>query len=391
MFTRQKILEEIPKPMKTVFDISIDFAKSHGSYLFDRKSNEYFLDMFSFFSSLPLGYNHPIFGDEFDQTIKPIAHLRMSNNLFASDELEAFVKKLDGISYHKNYHFCATGALAVESALKCGFEYQKNPNAIVLGVQNGFHGINSWGFVTDPNMSSIKERMVNYPRNNWRNSTLDELIKCLTANKEEIASVIIEPIQCTAGDIYLDVDKLKEIQRLCKNNNICFILDEVQTGFGVTGQYWYSEKIGLEPDIIVFGKKSQVCGIMANDKYSEAIHSKYRKLEVTFDGDLIDAIRAHYVINAIEECSLLENVKKHEDTFKSELSGLFKNFRIAGHLIAFDFDTQEERDKFVSSAYTNKLLLNPTGEKTIRLRPNLAFTDDEMSKFFSIIQRVTET
>ena len=126
--------------MRTVFDITIDFKKSKGSYLYDKKTGKRFLDLFSMFSSLPLGYNHAIFDGSFDEKIKHIAHLRMSNNLFSSEEMMDFESKFQEISFHKNLHFCSTGALAVEAALKCAFEYTKNPEAIVLGVKNSFHG-----------------------------------------------------------------------------------------------------------------------------------------------------------------------------------------------------------------------------------------------------------
>jgi len=373
---------------RTVFDINIDFKKSKGSYVFDKRTNKPFLDLFSMFSSLPLGYNHSIFDATFDQKIKHISHLRMSNNLFHSNELEDFEKKFLNISFHNNLHFCSTGALAVESALKCGYEYKKDPEAIVLGVKNSFHGINSWGFATDPEISSVKDRVINFPKNNWELHPLDVLLEELENTTKNIASVIIEPIQCTAGDVYLDISKLKKIQDLCNKKDICFIVDEIQTGFGVTGEMWYSKMIGLNPDIIIFGKKSQICGIMTNDKYSEAIYSKYRKLEVTFDGDLIDAVRAEYIIKAIEEYSLLENVRKKSSVLRDELSGLFDNYRSIGHLIAFDFPNKQERDNFVSNAYVNKLLVNPTSEKSIRIRPNLAFSDNELDKFMTIVHKI---
>ena len=373
---------------RTVFDINIDFKKSKGSYVFDKRTNKPFLDLFSMFSSLPLGYNHSVFDASFDQKIKHITHLRMSNNLFHSDELEDFEKNFLNISFHNNLHFCSTGALAVEAALKCGYEYKKNSKAIVLGVKNSFHGINSWGFVTDSEISSVKNRVANYPKNNWELHSLDVLIEKLKNITQSISSVIIEPIQCTAGDIYLDVDKLKKIQELCNKNNICFIVDEIQTGFGVTGEMWYSQMIGLNPDVIVFGKKSQICGIMTNDKYSEAILSKYRKLEVTFDGDLIDAVRAEYIIDAIEKYSLLDNVKKKSDILHNELSGLFDNYRSIGHLIAFDFKSKQARDAFVNDAYFSGLLVNPTNDRSIRIRPNLAFSNNELDELLVKINKI---
>ena len=207
-------------------------------------------------------------------------------------------------------------------------------------------------------------------------------------DSSQISSVIVEPIQCTAGDIYIDVEKLKEIELLCKRKNICFIVDEIQTGFGVTGTYWYSQKIGLDPDIIAFGKKSQICGVMVNDKYSEAIRSEYRKLEVTFDGELIDAIRSEYVLDAIKKDSLLKSVEEKSEILRNELAGMFDNYRSEGYLIAFDFQKRDERDDFVNKAYSNFLLVNPTSEKSVRLRPNLAFSDSELDELLDKIKTV---
>ncbi len=372
---------------RSVFDITIDFEKSQGSYVFDKKTKKPYLDMFSMFSSLPLGYNHPVFDETFDYKIKHIAHLRMCNNLFHSEELASFVEKFKRISFHENLHLCATGALAVETALKCAFEYKKAPDSIVVGLQNSFHGIHSWGFITDNNLSSVQSRVEHFPRNDWQNISIDKVVSYITENVSQISSVVIEPIQCTAGDIHLSVEKIKEIEAVCKEHKICFIVDEIQTGFGTTGDFWYSEKVGLDPDIVVFGKKSQVCGVMVNDQFSEAIFSKVRKLEVTFDGDLIDAIRSEYVLNAIEKYALLENVNKKSDLLRNELSDQFDNYRSVGHLIAFDFQDKKTRDGFVSSAYENNLLVNPTGEKSVRIRPNLALSDDELDDFFLRIKK----
>tara|TARA_B110000003_G_scaffold161238_1_gene161307 strand:+ start:16271 stop:17398 length:1128 start_codon:yes stop_codon:yes gene_type:complete len=374
--------------MNTVFDIRIDFMKSHGSYVFDKNTDDEFLDMFCMFSSLPLGYNHSIFDDHFDEKIKFISRLRMCNNLFDSDELMDFTAGLKEISVHENIHFCSTGALAVESALKCAFEYKKDPAALVLGIKNSYHGINGWGFMTDPEISSVKNRVLHFPKNDWEHHTLEDLISHITHSNDHIAAVIVEPIQCTAGDIYLDIGKLKDLQKLCNKNDICFIIDEIQTGFGVTGQMWYSEKVGLSPDILIFGKKSQICGIMVNDKYSEAINSQYRKLQVTFDGDLLDVIRAQYILKAIEEHDLMAAVKANSIIFEKELSPLFSNYRSSGHLIAFDFDNQGKRDDFVRKAYANNLLVNPTNDKSIRLRPNMAISDNEMDVFFDKVSKL---
>ena len=239
-------------------------------------------------------------------------------------------------------------------------------------------------------MSSVVNRMVNFPKNNWLHLNLNEINKYLEDFSDEIAAVIIEPIQCTAGDIYLDAKVLKEIERLCKTKNICFICDEIQTGFGVTGDYWYSDRIGLNPDILIFGKKSQIFGIVSNNNFSEAINSPFRKLEVTFDGDLIDAIRSKYIIKAINKFNLLSKVKDNSKIFAESLSNLFLNYRSCGHLIAFDFETKKKRDSFFKKAFENLLLINPTGEKSVRLRPNLSISDDELNKSIEILSKISK-
>ena len=105
------------------------------------------------------------------------------------------------------------------------------------------------------------------------------------------------------------------------------------------------------------------------------------------DGDLIDACRGEYVIKAIEKYSLLLKVRENSEIIEKELSQLFLNYRSAGYLIAFDFISQDERDNFVSKAYENKLLVNPTAEKSVRLRPNLALSNNEIDDLLKRIKK----
>jgi L-lysine 6-transaminase len=374
--------------MKTVFDIKIDFKKSAGSYLYDKNTKSYFLDFFGMFSSLPLGYNHPIFDSSFEEKIMHISKIRMANNLFASDELNEFIQEFRKKTFSEFHHYTCTGALAVESALKSAMEYKKIKDPMVFGLKKGFHGINSWGFITDRYLSTA-ERIKYYPQNNWRNLELEQIISFLkTEDTSNIVAVIIEPIQCTAGDIYLSTSKLVELQHLCNKQDICFIVDEIQTGFGVTGNMWYSNHIGIEPDVLVFGKKAQICGIVTNGKYSEAITSSYRKLEVTFDGELMDAIRAEYILKAFDKHDILKNVTSNSLIFSNLLEKRVKNYRGIGNMIAFDFNSNEERNEFVDRCYSKQLLCNPTGEKSVRMRPNLAVSNLEIERFSHIIDSV---
>jgi L-lysine 6-transaminase len=374
--------------MNYLLPLKIDFTKSHASYLYDKNSDTEYLDFFSMYSSLPLGYNHPIFNDEFKEKIDELSYIRMANNVCQSDEYLDFVKEFSQYTFSNNFHFTCTGALAVEAALKTAMEYKKVKNPLVISVKNSFHGVNSWGFTTS-RVGITAKRMEYFPKNNWLNLDLDEIIHYLqNENLNSLTAIIIEPIQATNGDIYLDKNKLYLIRELCKKNNICFILDEIQTGFGTTGKMWYYEHLNLIPDILVFGKKSQICGIVINDKYKEILESPYQKLDVTFDGELIDIVRANYILKAYKKYKILDNVNKQSELIKKYLLNKVLNYRSIGHLIAFDFETAQQRDQFVKNCFEKKLLINKGGEKSVRLRPNLALNDGEVKHFFDILANI---
>jgi len=372
---------------QTVYDIVIDFENSHGSYVHDKSRNEDFLDFLSMFSSLPLGYNHPVFDSSFEQKIISVSKIRTSNNLFSSTELTNFRSIFLGYLRHPFLHFTSTGALAVEAALKTALFQKKTSEPVFWALEKAFHGINSWGFLTD-SFGPSENRINWYPKNNWENMSIDKMIDALQNNTQpdELRGILIEPILCTSGDIYISPDKLRLLSRLCLQKDICFIVDEIQTGFGPSGSMWYSDRIDLRYDILVFGKKSQIMGINVSNNYSSAFESPFRILEVTFDGDLVDALRAEYILKAYEEGDLLTKAIRREEEIISSLSPIFNNFRATGNLWAFDFDTPEERDSFCSRCFDNRLLLNKGGLSSVRMRPNLAVTDYELEEMHRIIK-----
>jgi L-lysine 6-transaminase len=374
--------------MFTVFPIQLDLERSKGSYVHDRTTKADFLDFYSFYSSLPLGYNHPIFGEDFNNEIQSIAKHRLATNVFKIDAMMEFQELLKPFVFSSYMHFTCTGALAVEAAIKCALFEKKYKSPLILSVTNSFHGVNSWGFITD-RKGFTEKRMEFFPRNNWKNLPLEEIIRGLENDSfAELAAIVIEPIQCTAGDLYLDPVLLKRLRTLTLEKNICLIFDEIQTGFGTTGTFWYYEQLDLVPDILIFGKKSQVCGIVASEKYSECITSPLMKLHVTFDGEVMDAIRAKYVLKAYREDRLISKAKEREKDFFSLLNSKVKNLRMRGHLIAFDLNSPEERDLFLKKAYQNHFLCNSAGSQSIRMRPNLALSEKELSHFKEVFNKI---
>ena len=141
------------------------------------------------------------------------------------------------------------------------------------------------------------------------------------------------------------------------------------------------------PDILVFGKKTPLSGIMVNKKFSNIFKSPIR-LEVTWDADLIDMVRARYVIEAYKKFNILQNVYDRSIQLLDGLKSIneFKNIRNSGLLFGFDFNNKKIRDNFVDELFKNKMIVNPTKDLSIRLRPPLSVNSIEIDNAIKIFE-----
>tara|TARA_R110000744_G_scaffold86359_3_gene168780 strand:+ start:2040 stop:3203 length:1164 start_codon:yes stop_codon:yes gene_type:complete len=381
----------------SAFNIKIDFDKSKGSYVFDKTTNKYYLDFMGMYSSLPIGYNHPVFDESFEEEVKRVSKLKIVNCEMLSDEYESFYEHFKNFTSregYSNYAFTCTGALANEAAVKAAMWHKgPNPKGYVLSIKNSFHGINSVGNILTTRFQGVDIRQGSLPGAQvWPQvDSIEQAIKHIRSpwrNTSRIHGVIIEPIQSTYGDNYLPQDQLIQLRELCTEKDIPLIFDEVQTGFGVSGKVWYCDHLGIEPDIITFGKKSQVSGIMVKDSHN-IVFEVPKRLSVTFDGDLLDMIRCKYIIKAIQKDNLLANATTMGNLLADGLREMpqIKNVRQIGLLLAFDFDTKTQRDAFVSKLHNNGMICNPTREVSIRMRPHLSTSWGTIRDALSLIRR----
>ena len=205
----------------------------------------------------------------------------------------------------------------------------------------------------------------------------------------DITCILVEPIQCSSGDIHHEASFFHDLQSLAAEYNVPVVYDEIQIGFGATGRLWYFEHLGTSPDIVVYGKKTQLSGIMAKEKFFETFsRENCTKLEVTWDADMLDMIRCKYIIRAYKEYGILENVKKQEKRLVSGLKSMpaLKNIRNSGLIVGFDLQSVGKRDTIVKKLYKNGLICNQTGQKSIRVRPNLNLKDSETDIALDIIE-----
>ena len=401
---------------KSFFKIKIEFKKSNGSYIFDQNSQREYLDFFGLYATNVLGYNHPIFqSEEFIETLKDVASLKIPLNEIITDEGEAFLNRFSSISGatdFAHFHFTCTGALANEAAIKAAIDQKPTSKPVVLSLKESFHGINGYGgFVTDhfypanlrlQGFIDLGWPKLTNPKIRYAHNKVDEdateagLLQfeqefrdaIYRYGQENVAAIMIEPIQSTAGDFYFPDKFFPRVRELCNEYNVLWIQDEIQTGMGVTGEMWCYQHIpSCVPDIVTFGKKTQ-SGLMAQKPINKIFETPMR-LEVTFDGDLVDMVRSHYVLKAYEQYGVLENVRTQSAHFSALLKECpsITNMRSKGLLFAFDLDSEQDRDLFVKKSFENGLLTSRAGEKSIRLRPNLVVTSEDIEKAAQIIKK----
>lgn len=398
----------------SIFNIRIDFEKSHDAYIYDKSRYRYFLDFFGQYSTLPLGYNHPIFySKEFREAYSRIANFKVVNGELISDEWDEFYKnftKHEGMNHYDKFYFCCTGALAVETAIKTAIDYNGKDNPLILGLKESFHGINGYAsFITD-DFPPIDKKLKGFPTANWCKSlnnpkyvwengeiniqkTQDRAkqfkheFEAYIANYN-VAALFIEPIQSTYGDNYFPKEWFEEVRMMCDKYDICLIFDEIQTGFGATGKMWYYQHLGIEPDIVCFGKKSQTSGVMVKERFGKIFETLVR-LEATWDSDLVDQVRCNYILQAYDQYHILENVRRRGQELLDGLKQIeqVKNARGIGLIVAFDLENHEAQENFAKNAFELGLLFNKTRDTTIRLRPNLNITHLDVQEALKIIKR----
>jgi L-lysine 6-transaminase len=417
------------------FDFVLDLRKSKGCQIYDSRENKYFLDCFSFFASAPLGCNHPkLSNPEFIKKIGEVAVNKPTNSDIYTVELANFVDSFARHavpSYFKHLFFISGGSLAVENGIKTAFDWkirknlkqgEKELGTQVIHFNEAFHGrtgytlsltntynLNKIKYYTKFNWPRIINPKITYPLNQenltkvkqLEKQALSEIEKAITENPNDIAALIIEPIQGEGGDNHFRKKFFHELRKICNEHEIMFILDEVQTGVGLTGKMWAYEHFDFKPDILAFGKKTQVCGIMVGDRVDEIKENVFKvssRLNSTWGGNLVDMFRCQKYLEVIKEENLVKNA---ENQGKRLLEGLIKisekypdkilNARGLGLMCAFDLISSEKRDELRKKLYSNGLIVIGCGEKTIRFRPPLIITSSEIDKALETIDQALKT
>lgn len=225
-------------------------------------------------------------------------------------------------------------------------------------------------------------------------SAENEICEVLAAKAVDIAAIIIEPIQGESGDNHFRPEFLRLLRKIADENDVLLIFDEVQSSMGITGKRWACEHHGVVPDLLTFGKKSQVCGVMAGPRLDEVKDNCFRlpsRISSTFGGNFTDYVRSTYYLRIYEEENLIENARIKGDAFLNGLQALALRQPIVtasrgrGLMLAFDLPDDALRDALWPGCYELDLLVIRSGEQSIRLRPVLDVKDEIIEQSLKIM------
>jgi len=415
------------------FHVVMNLEKSHGCYIFDDVSKKELLDMYTSFSTLPVGYNHPkLLTEDFVKKILPAVVNKPANSDIYTVQYAEFVQRFsktlpEALRHH--LFFIESGGLAIENALKVAFDWKVRKNLAsgkgekgskVIHFKECFHGRTGYTLSltnTDPRKTMHFPKFSDWPRipnpkltftrgevtdealrkvKELESEAVSQIEKALADYPDEIAALVIEPIQGEGGDNHFRSEFLRALRELSDKHGFLLIFDEVQTGFGTTGKWWCYEHFNVMPDILVFGKKTQVCGLACSRRVDDVdnVFKVSSRINSTWGGNLVDMIRCVRLIEIMVEENVVENASKVGEALLKGLAALevkfpgkVSNVRGRGMFCAFDLPDTETRNKALKVMTENGLLCLTSGTRAIRLRPAPSLSMTEMEEALRIFDK----
>ena len=407
------------------FHLVVDLDKSHGSIMVDALEGKEFLDCYSYFASLPIGHNHPKMADpEFREELMRAALSNPANSDVYTREFAGFVKTFREVAAPEEFRylfFVAGGSLAVENAMKTAFDWKRQHNRAagidgggdkILHFREAFHGRSGYTMsVTNTDPAKVRD----FPQFDWPRvsnpkltfpideaamaaaeaESVAEIEAAFAADPHGIAAILLEPIQGEGGDNHFRPEYLQQLRTLADKHEALLIFDEVQTGIGLTGTMWAFQQLGVTPDIVSFGKKTQVCGIMCTERIDDVPGNVFHvssRINSTWGGNLVDMVRSARYLQIIAEDNLVENAATTGTVFLEQLHAVaadfsqISNVRGSGLMLAFDMPDGASRDALRTTLWDIGLASLACGDLSIRFRPCLTFTQDDVHRAIALLR-----
>ncbi|NOT34700.1 MAG: L-lysine 6-transaminase [Candidatus Eisenbacteria bacterium] len=417
------------------YDMVLDLEKSRGRRLWDARNQRSYLDLFSCFATLPVGFNHPGLEEPtFRAKLMRAALTNPSNADVYTVEMAEFVAAWERYAmpgYLPHLFLIAGGSAGVENALKAAMDWKVRRNFAngskterghqILHFQDAFHGRGGYTVsltnTADPNKYQYFARF-DWPRvpspvlrfpidaaelervSRAEAESLAAMRAAFVAHRDDIAAILIEPIQAEGGDHHFRPEFLRALRTLADENQALLIFDEVQTGMGLTGLMWAHQHDDVRPDLLAFGKKTQVCGFMGGGHLDDEPQNVFKvssRINSTWGGNLVDMVRCTRYLEIMHDEKLVENaanlgveLMKGLHKLQAELPGVLSNTRGRGLMCAIDLPDGEMRNAVRGRMYELGAVVLGCGTHSLRFRPPLDVTAAELNEGLELLRRALQ-
>ena len=361
---------------------NLEFSHGQGSYLYE-KSGEKFLDFGTGIAVNSLGYSHPYINTKLNEQAEKLWHL---SNVYKIPEQEQLAKRLCNLCFADYVFFCNSGTEAVEASIKIARRYFYNPNVTknkteILSFSGSFHGrtIGSLAAGGPDKLSTFNTNV-----NDFNLLEFGDHDSLQSSINENTAAIIIEPIQGEGGIREVPSQCLQGLRKICDENDILLIFDEVQCGMGRTGKMFAHEWSGVSPDIMTIAKAigngfplgACLTSKKVGDKMEFGSHGS------TFGGNPLACSVGNAVLDIMTEENFFNKISQVAVKLRSELEKLPTEFpniieTIKGRGFILGLKCKVNNQEFVEKARTNKILTVKASDNIVRLLPPINLSIEE--------------
>ncbi len=373
----------------------VSFAKGDGVYLYDKDGKEY-LDALCGLAVTSLGHSHPMISETIENQAKRLIH---TSNAFLIDKQEKLAKRLCQLTGMENAFFCNSGAESVEAAIKIARKYghdrgHESPKIIVMS--NSFHGRTMGAMSVTSNTLShqafgpILDGLIRVKFND-----IEELISVVN-NNSDITAILLETIQGEGGIISCTKEYIQKIYELCKENEILFMADEVQSGFCRTGRWFSYQHFNVMPDVVMvakaLGNGVPIGACLARGEAAKVLKAGMHGS--TFGGNFLSTSVGLCILDIMRDTHLCAHVIEISKTMRDEMDKKLNSLksvsdiRIFGMMIGIELNVN--CTDLVVKALEKGLVINVTKEKIIRLLPPLICEEKHILLIVDKIKQLIE-
>ncbi len=356
-----------------------------GVKVTDIDGNEY-IDMFAGIAVNALGHNHPKLVKAIQDQAEKLIHI---SSIYYNEPALIYAKKLVDLTEFDRIFYANSGAEANEGAIKLAVKYTGKSE--VISTVESFHGRTIMTLAAtghehyhEPFKAILPKGFINVPYND-----IEAIKEAITENT---AAIIVEPIQGEGGVNVPDMDYLKEIEKICHEKDIVFIVDEVQTGFGRCGTLFAHELFDVKPDIMTMAKGIgggvPMGAILATEKVASAFVPGDHG--TTFGGGPLVCAAANAILDTFEEDNILDNVNEVGEYFIEELKKLDKDViaDVRGKGLMVGLELTKPGAEYVDKLREKGFLINCTADKVLRFVPPLIITKEDIDKFVKTLDEI---